>query len=70
MSDVGESTGSSAGSDKAPSEDNLDAEEIAAIVPVEEDLALLKKLQPNLKSSYPKEIVAPKIIISPLKKRV
>jgi hypothetical protein len=44
MSDGGESTGSSAGSDRAPSEDNLDVEEIAEVIPIEEDLTLSKKL--------------------------
>jgi hypothetical protein len=34
---------SSQGSDKAPSEDNLDPEEIAAVIPIEEDQDLLKK---------------------------
>ena len=34
---------SSAGSDKAPSEDNLDPEEIAAVIPIEEDPDLMKR---------------------------
>jgi len=34
---------SSAGSDKAPSEDNLDPDEIAAVVPVEEDPDFMKR---------------------------
>ena len=36
-------TASSQGSDRAPSEDNLDPEEIAAVIPVEEDPDLHKK---------------------------
>jgi hypothetical protein len=43
MSDGSESTNSSAGSDKAPSEDNLDVEEIAEVIPIEEDSNLSKK---------------------------
>lgn len=40
---------SSAGSDKAPSEDNLDPEEIAAVIPIEEDPELMKKVSQNVK---------------------
>lgn len=36
-------TQSSQGSDRAPSEDNLDPEEIAAVIPLEEDPDLLQK---------------------------
>lgn len=36
-------TQSSQGSDKAPSEDNLDVEEIAEVIPIEEDNDLMKK---------------------------
>lgn len=38
---------SSAGSDKAPSEDNLDPEEIAAVIPIEEDPELMQKVNLN-----------------------
>lgn len=38
---------SSAGSDKAPSEDNLDPEEIAAVIPIEEDPDLMRKVTIN-----------------------
>lgn len=38
-------TASSQGSEKAPSEDNLDPEEIAAVIPVEEDPDLAKKIK-------------------------
>ena len=44
MSDGGESTASSGGSEKVPSEDNLDVEEIAEVIPVEDDPILQKKL--------------------------
>lgn len=36
-------TQTSQGSDKAPSEDNLDPEEIANVIPIEEEPGLLKK---------------------------
>lgn len=63
---------SSAGSDKAPSEDNLDPEEIAAVVPVEEDPDFIKrtKISQNLKAEDKTAAEVPKIIISPLKRRV
>lgn len=38
---------SSAGSDKAPSEDNLDPDEIAAVIPIEEDPDLMRKVAMN-----------------------
>lgn len=38
---------SSAGSDKAPSEDNLDPEEMSAVVPVEEDPDFIRKINLN-----------------------
>lgn len=41
MSDNCETT-SSAGSDKAPSEDNLEPEEIAEVIPIEEDPIMAK----------------------------
>ena len=63
---------SSAGSDKAPSEDNLDPDEIAAVVPVEEDPDFMKraKISQNLKADEKQTSEVPKIIISPLKRRV
>lgn len=60
---------SSAGSDKAPSEDNLDPEEIAAVIPIEEDPELMKKVSQNVKVAE-KQIEIQKIIISPLKRKV
>jgi hypothetical protein len=45
MSDGGESTASSGGSEKMPSDDNLEVEEIAEVIPVEDDPVLQKKLQ-------------------------
>jgi len=63
----GEST-SSAGSDNAPSEDNLKPEEIAEIVPIMEDpevAKVFKKKKPEEKSDIPKGAVT----TSPLKKR-
>ena len=62
----GEST-SSAGSDNAPSEDNLKPEEIAEIVPIMEDPEVVKvmKKKPVDKPDAPKGPVAN----SPLKKR-
>ena len=68
MSDGGESTNSSAGSDKAPSEDNLDVEEIAEVIPIEEDSNLSKKFAMQQMNKYKENET--KIIISPLKKRV
>lgn len=58
---------SSAGSDNAPSEDNLKPEEIAEIVPIMEDseIAKVMKKKPIEKPDIPK---AP-VTTSPLKKR-
>ena len=62
----GEST-SSAGSDNAPSEDNLKPEEIAEIVPIMEDPEVVKVMKKKSvdKPDAPKGPVAS----SPLKKR-
>lgn len=63
----GEST-SSAGSDNAPSEDNLKPEEIAEVVPIMEDPEVakaVKKKNVNDKADIPKGPVSS----SPLKKR-
>lgn len=38
---------SSGGSEKAPSDDNLDPDEIAAVIPIEEDPELLRKVTLN-----------------------
>ena len=62
----GETT-SSVGSDNAPSEDNLQPEEIAEIIPIEADPNLAKKIKPP-KDGANKEGQPPKIP-SPLKKR-
>ena len=63
---------SSAGSDKAPSEDNLDPEEMSAVVPVEEDPDFIRKMNLNQGTAEKqrKDGEIPKIIISPLKRRV
>ena len=64
----GETT-SSVGSDNAPSEDNLQPEEIAEIIPIEADPNLAKKVKvPKDKGELGKDGQPPKIP-SPLKKR-
>lgn len=61
---------SSAGSDKAPSEDNLDPEEIAAVIPIEEDPDLMRKVNLNQKTAEKQNEVPKIVVISPLKRRV
>ena len=63
----GETT-SSVGSDNAPSEDNLQPEEIAEIIPIEADPNLAKKIKPP-KDKGAKDEGQPPKIPSPLKKR-
>ena len=61
---------SSAGSDKAPSEDNLDPEEIAAVIPIEEDPDLMRKVNLNQKTVEKQNEIPKIVVISPLKRRV
>lgn len=64
-------TASSLGSDKAPSEDNLDPEEIAAVIPIDEDPDLAKRIKnapPKEKSDAKKEVVQVKKKAPPVKK--
>ena len=61
---------SSAGSDKAPSEDNLDPEEIAAVIPIEEDPDLMRKVNLNQKTVEKQSEIPKIVIVSPLKRRV
>lgn len=61
---------SSAGSDKAPSEDNLDPEEIAAVIPIEEDPDLMRKVNLNQKTVDKQNEIPKIVVISPLKRRV
>ena len=63
----GETT-SSVGSDNAPSEDNLQPEEIAEIIPIEADPNLAKKMKPP-KDKGDKVDGSQQKIPSPLKKR-
>ena len=63
----GETT-SSAGSDNAPSEDNLKPEEIAEIVPIMEDPEVAKAVK-KAKLAEKAEIPKGPVTVSPLKKR-
>ena len=59
------------GSDKAPSEDNLDPEEIAAVIPIDEDPDLAKRIKnapPKEKVDAKKEVVQVKKKAPPVKK--
>lgn len=57
-------TASSLGSDKAPSEDNLDPEEIAAVIPIDEDPDLAKKVKNLPKKEEPKKDKPPEIRVT------
>ena len=67
----GETT-SSAGSDKAPSEDNLEPEEIAEVIPVEEDPTLARLARAGLASGVKDKSKEEggKLLSSPLKRRI
>jgi hypothetical protein len=50
-------TQSSQGSEKAPSEDNLDPEEIATVLPIEDDPELMRKLKKKEESLIDKSLM-------------